>query len=519
MLPSQKNKSKKIIYIFLLIIFSIPSVFSLFHKGFFQSDDGEWMVIRFSAFHEVLRSGQFPVRFLNRLNFGYGYPVANFLYPGFMYLGEIIHLIGLNFTDTVKAIFLFSMVGSSIFTFLWLNKIFDYISSFVGSLVYLYLPYHLYDLYKRGSVGEILALLFVPLILLAIEKGSFLLMATGIFFLIISHNTLALFFIPLLFIYSLLSGKIDVVNSILAFITGALLSSFFSLPAILELSLTVFSKTKVADFSNYFASADVVGLVGLAVLLVSLYVFYKEIKQKIVNTKVVFFLMTAIISLFLSLKSSLLFWNLLPSSIIQFPFRFLSFFIVAISFLAAYILYFYKKIKSKFILFLFFIIIFFISSYSYIKPSLFTDKQDSFYYTNEATTTVQDEYMPRWVKVKPSRHFDEKVEILEGKAKLDNPLINPRQNIFNIFLLDKEAKIRINTIYYPGWQILVDGKVTTVDFKNKFGVMDFFIHGQGEHNIKLIFKETPLRLLADMFSFIGLLFLVIFSFKYKNKQI
>jgi len=107
--------NKKLIAFILLAIFCLPSILPLFHPGFFQSDDGEWMIIRFSAFFQALSDGQFPVRFLGRLNHEYGYPVANFLYPGFMYLGVPIHILGIGFVDTIKIIFGFSMIGSAIF--------------------------------------------------------------------------------------------------------------------------------------------------------------------------------------------------------------------------------------------------------------------------------------------------------------------------------------------------------------------------------------------------------------------
>ena len=128
-----KNKSK-IIFLLFSVLLSIPAVLGLFHKGFPLTDDGNWMVIRFSAFYETLRSGQFPVRFLMRLNNGYGYPVANFLYPLFMYLGSLIHVLRFSFVDTIKIILGISLVSSSVFCFLWLRKIFDNLASLVGSV-------------------------------------------------------------------------------------------------------------------------------------------------------------------------------------------------------------------------------------------------------------------------------------------------------------------------------------------------------------------------------------------------
>ena len=90
----------------LLILLALGLIlFPLVRPGFFVSDDGDWMIIRLSAFFASFREGQFPVRFLGRLNDSYGYPVANFLYPGFLYIGSFLHAMGLSFIDSVKAIF------------------------------------------------------------------------------------------------------------------------------------------------------------------------------------------------------------------------------------------------------------------------------------------------------------------------------------------------------------------------------------------------------------------------------
>src|SRR5258706_11747847 len=114
---SSYNLNNKILLFFIILVtlISLPSVVSLFHTGFFVTDDGNWMVIRLSAFFEALRHGQFPVRFLPRLNFGYGYPVADFLYPLFMYLGVPIHLLGFGFVATIKIILGVSLISSGIF--------------------------------------------------------------------------------------------------------------------------------------------------------------------------------------------------------------------------------------------------------------------------------------------------------------------------------------------------------------------------------------------------------------------
>lgn len=162
----------KILILILLIILIIPSIWYLFLPGFIKTDDGGWMIIRFSAFYQVLRDGQIPVRFLSRLNYGYGYPVANFLYPGFMYIGAPLKASGLSFINVIKIISGVSFILSGVFTFLWLRKIFDKWEAFFAGLFYVYMPYHLYDLTKRGSIGEVLALAAAPFIFWQIEEGN-----------------------------------------------------------------------------------------------------------------------------------------------------------------------------------------------------------------------------------------------------------------------------------------------------------------------------------------------------------
>ena len=61
-----------------ILLASILLLWPLFYRGFFVTDDGDWMIIRLSAFYQSLAEGQFPVRFLGRLYHNYGYPVANF---------------------------------------------------------------------------------------------------------------------------------------------------------------------------------------------------------------------------------------------------------------------------------------------------------------------------------------------------------------------------------------------------------------------------------------------------------
>lgn len=495
----------------LLMILSIPSILPLLHAGFFGTDDGEWMIIRFTAFYQALQAGQFPVRFVEQLNFGYGYPVVNFLYPGFLYLALPIKMLGFGFVSSIKILLLLCMLTSSLFTFLWLRKIFDEKASIVGALFYLYAPYHLYDLYRRGSVGEILALSIVPFTLWMFEKKNIFFSSIAIFLLIISHNTLAVLFIPLLFLYAYLRKLFSIKLLFTVFAFGILMASFFIVPIITELSLTRFSATKISDATDFFAALSLVGYSSVFVFVFSLFLFIKNKKQSY-RSLVAGFLILGIVSLFLSTSFSSFLWSITPSSFIQFPFRILSLLILTVSFLAGYSIFqANSKIKTPLIALLLVLLVY--SSFEYSQPKGYIDRDDSYYYTNDSTTTVMNEYLPLWVKEQSTNRPDKKVEVIKGSGQIISFSSNSKRVEVNV--LDKIEILRINILYYPGWKAYIDGKETKIDYSNKKGVMDIQIPN-GTRTVELLFEETLIRKAANSLSVFTFLVLIGFSI-FKNR--
>lgn len=496
MLLSRLNK-KEFFFIFLVILLCVPTILPLLRGGFFESDDGEWMVIRFSAFYQAFVDGQFPVRFLGRLNHDYGYPVANFLYPGFMYMGVPIKVLGFGFVDTIKIILGVSIVTSGIFTYLWLNRLFSKVSSLFGSLLYVYAPYHLYDIYQRGSVGEVLALAVVPFVLWQIERKSVLFLSLGIAMIILSHNTLALLFLPVIFLYAFIRKTMSVSYLSLSVFTGVLLSTFFWLPAVHDLQYTKFFQTKISDWSVYFVGYELIGLVTIVIVVLSTIILANEKKHQM-NLPIFFFVL-AIFSIFFSISVSKVIWEVLPVSFIQFPFRFLSITILSASFLGAYLLSKQAK-RTLHIAAGALLLLTFYSSVHFIKPKVFFDKGEGFYATNMDTTTVKNEYMPRWVKAAPVQRFDEPVEI-RGSGRIENMLINANSIEFQV-VMETDGIVRINEIYFPGRIILVNGQETAPSYANEEGLMDMHV-GKGTYSIKSLLRETPVRLFSDGLSILG----------------
>ncbi|MDP3998637.1 MAG: 6-pyruvoyl-tetrahydropterin synthase-related protein [bacterium] len=499
------SRSRHLVALVLLSFFILPVIWALFHPGFFVSDDGEWMIIRLTDFHRSLADGQFPVRWLARLNHEYGYPVINFLYPGFLYLGEVLHLLGFNFVNSIKIIFGLSFIFSGVFSYLWLTRIFGRFSAFIGAIFYVYAPYHLYDVYTRGSVGEALALAIVPFCLWMAEKKNLPLLGLGYGLLIISHNTLALLFTPVLVAYILSTHKSflhAICHTLYAISLGLGLSSFFWIPAIFDLKYTVFRQTLVVDWHSAFFTVGYFRLMDWPSVLVFFLCFFLLKKQ---DKKVLIFWLLFPISFLLTLPLSKFIWEILPlNQIIQFSFRFLFLTILAGSFLTAFLLsrcfYRLKVVMGVFLLGLLFTF-----SFPFIQPGKFFDKGEGFYTTNEGTTTVRDEYMTRWARIFPTERPKQKIEIIAGKAEIKDQFVNSRKITFRIEA-GEESLVRINTLYFPGWQAQVDKQSVEINYENEKGVIQIPVN-QGDHEVMVKFGETPLRLFSDIISLLSFLFL------------
>ena len=516
MLKNIKKKTNLIFLIFVILI-SLPSIFGLIHQGFPLTDDGNWMIIRFSAFYEALRSGEFPVRFLTRLNNGFGYPVSNFLYPLFMYLGSPIHVLGINFVDTIKIILVSSLIFSSIFTFFWLRKIFDNIASFVGSILYVLFPYHLYDVYKRGSVGEVLALTIVPFVLWQVERKSILLTSIGISLLVLSHNTLALLFIPLIFLYTLLKDKKLLKFILLTIFFGMGMSSFFWIPAIYDTRFTVFSKTKVSEYYNYFINLnnfDVLGIVSVVLIFSSLMLLLIN-KKTNKNKLFLFSTITSFLILFLVTPVSNILWQVFPiTNLIQFPFRLLSILMIILTFQVGFLISNLNKVYKTVVVFIFLALIF-ISAKPHLSVNNYQYYPDSFYSTNMDTTTVKNEYMPRWVKEKNLKFTPQRVENLNGEEKINVAKVSPREIVFNTFLTE-ERTLQINLVYFPGWNAYVNGIKDKINYEND-GLIKLNLQ-KGQNNVKVVFEETNMRILSDFLSIISIAGLLILVFSIRAKK-
>lgn len=261
--------------IIFLFILCLPIIWPFLKSGFFPIHDNQH-VVRLYEMDQALKEGQFPVRWVKNLGFGYGYPLFNFYPPILYYFAQSINFLGFSYLNSIKLIFVLSFFSSAFFMYLFTKDFFKPKAAFLASLLYLYLPYRAVDCYVRGALAELLSLSWLPALLweggriLYLKKVKFkdiFLASFFLFLLITTHNLTMMMFAPFFIFWSLLFliklKKQERLKRlflfILAVLLGAGLSCFFWLPALAEKKYTLVDQIllkRLYDYRFHFLYPD-----------------------------------------------------------------------------------------------------------------------------------------------------------------------------------------------------------------------------------------------------------------------
>lgn len=153
-------------YLLLVVLFSLFVIGPLLQPGYFwYAHDARHSVYFLFELDRGIQDGILYPRWQPDFAFGYGYPFFNIYGPLSSYVGEVFHLLGLSFTDAVKAVFALSVVGSGLAMYGFVKRALGRQAGLVAAVAYMVIPYRLVDLYVRAALAESMAHLFVPLVL------------------------------------------------------------------------------------------------------------------------------------------------------------------------------------------------------------------------------------------------------------------------------------------------------------------------------------------------------------------
>ncbi len=154
-------------YPFLILLLSLFAIGPTLSSGYWWgAHDARHAVYFLFEFHQVIQDGVWWPRWLPDFAFGYGYPFFNIYGPLPSYVGEFFHLLGFDIETAVKFSFLLSVLASGLTMYALGRRFLGENGGLVAAVAYVYLPYHLANLYVRAALAESWALVWFPLVFL-----------------------------------------------------------------------------------------------------------------------------------------------------------------------------------------------------------------------------------------------------------------------------------------------------------------------------------------------------------------
>lgn len=534
----------------LVALFSIWTIRPLLALGFFPIHD-DTQVVRVSQMALALKEGQFPVRWVKDLGYGYGYPIFNFYAPLAYYIGAIFNLIGFGALVATKMMIGLGAVLGGVSMYFLAKEFWGKLGGLMAALFYLYLPYKAVDLYVRGAIAELWALAFLPLVFLGLwlllkeKKSGIIIGSLGLALVILSHNLTALMLIPFFGLAALATfgfsqkKKLFLAQLSLLVLLGLGLGAFYWLPALGEMNLTQVQAQVGggADWSDHFVFLDQLwaspwGFAGSAsgrldgmsfmigkihllfaglVLLVTLLSQRPQKKEKVGAWLAAGLLLLAIC---LTNQLSAPVWRLVSAmAFIQYPWRFLVLAGFLVSFLAGGIVLYLRRNSPLAYLPAFFIMITLISLNSgYFRPQFLSQTSDQAYLEEFnlkwLTSKISDEYLPKDFPnpQNPGEVAWERLMVLDQTEPVilkdkTNQLVFETQS-------DQEAVAIINLAYFPSWRFWIDGQETVPQPEE--GVIKLTLPS-GDHLVEARLTSTLIQKTANfisLFSLGGLFFLL-----------
>ncbi len=119
----------------------------------------------------LLRHGRLWSRWAPDMARGFGYPLFVFQGQLSAQIAAVGHLIGLNWTTALNATYLLGLIGSAWAVFLLARALWGSdLAGWGAAALFLFVPYHLYVVYYRGSLAETVAWIFPPLVLWGVTR-------------------------------------------------------------------------------------------------------------------------------------------------------------------------------------------------------------------------------------------------------------------------------------------------------------------------------------------------------------
>lgn len=527
-----------------VILLSLFTLRPIFYEGFFSMHD-DTQVGRVVAMGKAIRNGQFPVRWVSDLGFGYGYPIFNFYGPLPYYAGGAVYALGASGLTATKVMMGIGIIAAGLGMFLLTKPVFGMTGALLSSVLYLYAPYHAVQIYVRGAVGEFWAYAFVPLILLGLLKKNPLLMGLGIFAVVTSHTIMGYVSVLALTASLLLGTGAPRKATGFGLVYGLLLSAFFWLPAVFEKSYTSIDSQigpTAAYWDHYvclgqlwnslwgFAGTAVGCIDGMSFRLgkphiilalagIVLYLRTRITKTQTLPSLVPWAFYLGIISLYLMLEVSFPVWKVIPNAAyMQYPWRLLLFSALSLSILGGSIPKYFKNTGLRIAIMVVFVLGLIAVYAKLFMPQTFISANAQSYETEEElrfrVSQVSHEYLPEDL-IRPKNSTEIIRDTIEQRPEYSLKTLRETETYgMYRFVSDDEQVVTIHKAYFPGWTYIINSQTVTPVITS--GLPQVIIP-EGESTLEIRFRNTWVRIVGNVLSMASWTFL--FWYYGKNKKI
>ena len=163
---SGKVSQKQQMVFWVMIVGVLLAYFPYLTDYFYLGADTVFHLGRVSFLKDTLLQGaDLPIRIQDTWLYEHGYAVSIFYGDLLIYIPAVLMLIGFSLMFSFKTFILIMLIATAIISYMCLKKcVRDEYAALFGTIIYLWAPYYIFNIYNRSAIGEFTAMTFLPLI-------------------------------------------------------------------------------------------------------------------------------------------------------------------------------------------------------------------------------------------------------------------------------------------------------------------------------------------------------------------
>ena len=153
------------------------------------------------------------------------------------------------------------------------------------------------------------------------------------------------------------------------------------------------------------------------------------------------------------------------------------------------------------------------------RANKYSMKPEEYYSGIYDSTTDTGESSPIWSVRFMEHRAKAPIEVISGAASIETRLRNTTIREYTI-KSEREVQLVENTLYFPGWNVLVDNRIIPIEFQSSLhrGLMTFRVP-PGTNRVVVSFGDTKLRKVANILSISGLVVIVCYEAFRRHRHI